>query len=337
MYIFVDESGTFALSDSKNAWCSIAGFVLHESKRRQLETIVLGLRHRYGGGREVKLGDLHEDDFIKFLKDLSGLGGVAFAVAVDVGLHRHDAIVRHQTMQVQKLEENIAKMIYPEGRAAVARIANAVGTLPLQLYTQLVLQVELVHTIVKYAPLFYVQRAPVALAHFRWRVDQKDRIPTNYERAFTDILPALLQSKALRDPMIQLVDADYRYFRKFEFSPGTAPTYLRDSYGLAFDPDEKNCVNVGRIVNDDFAYVDSTKVAGVQVADMIASGVRRVLRSNFDSPERVAMALGANMLEPPRGETAIRLLSLDQSGVVDERVASLVMLMGRYARPMLTD
>lgn len=217
----------------------------------------------------------------------------------------------------------------------VADLADELSALPLQLYTQLVLQVELVHTVLTCAPLYYVQREPIALANFRWRIDQKDRIPNRYEKTFQKILPGLLQTKSFRDPMIFLEGEDYRYFRRFEYEPGTAPTYLKDTYGLDVDTSDASHVNVGRMINDDFSYVDSQRSSGVQVADMIASGVRRVLRSNFDSPENVALALGLNMLQAPKDETTVRLLSLDQAGYPDERAADLVRLMGKYARPML--
>lgn len=335
MYIFVDESGTFSIAEKNNAWCSIAAFVLPESKRRQLETLVSRLRFRHGGGREIKLGSLHEKDFIRFLTELKGLGGIAFALAVDVGLHRQDEIRHHQAKQVQQIRENIGKMKFEEGRRSVTSLADDINSLPLQLYTQLILQVELVHTVLKNAPLYYVQRTPVALANFRWRIDQKDRIPSKYERAFKFLLPALLQSKSFREPMYFLEDADYRHFTKFEYAAGTAPTYLQDEYGLEFETNDKNIVNVGRLINEDFAYVDSADVAGVQVADLLASGIRRVLRSNFDSPDRVAMAIGMNLLQGARGEPSIRLLSLDQTGRVDETAASRIRLMSAHARPML--
>lgn len=337
MYIFVDESGTFTLTDRENAWCSIAAFVLPESKRRPLDALVSDLRFKHGAGNEVKLGAIPEESFVKFLTDLEKLGGIAFALAVDVSLHRRDEIQRHHQIQVDKIRQNIDRMKYEGGRRAVADLADEISALPLQLYTQLILQVELVHTVLQYAPLYYVQRQPLALAHFRWRVDQKDRIPNRYEKAFQKILPALLQTKSLRDPMVFLEGADYRHFKRFEYEPGNAPNYLKEAYGLDVDTSDENSVNVGRIINDDFCYVDSQKFSGVQVADMIASGVRRVLRSNFDSPERVALALGMNLLQAPKGETTIGLLSLDQTGRVDEKAATFVRLMGRYARPMLAN
>ncbi|SAL62518.1 hypothetical protein AWB65_05754 [Caballeronia humi] len=76
MFIFVDESGTSSFTDNENAWCAIAVFVLPESKRRSLETLVSQLRFKYGAGREVKLGAIPDEAaYITFLTDLSKLGG----------------------------------------------------------------------------------------------------------------------------------------------------------------------------------------------------------------------------------------------------------------------
>lgn len=335
MYIFVDESGTFTLTDKENAWCAIAAFVLPESKRRPLELLLSALRFRYGRGQEVKLGAISEGDFVAFLNGLAALGGIAFAVAVDVSLHRREAIQRHQDGQVQAIRRNIARMHYEEGRRAVADLADEVSSLPLQLYTQLALQTELFHTVLCAAPLYYVQRHPVALGHFRWRVDQKDRIPGAYEKAFKRIVPALLQTKSLRDPHIFLKGADYSHFKKFLYQPGTEPTYLQDAYGLDLNTSGEPSANLGKIIYDDFSYVDSQTSSGVQVADLLASGVRRVLRSNFDVPEKVALALGANMVQGADGAMPVRLLSLDQTGQVEERAANCVRLMSKACRRML--
>ncbi|AOI57454.1 hypothetical protein WI26_07460 [Burkholderia diffusa] len=135
--------------------------------------------------------------------------------------------------------------------------------------------------------------------------------------------------------MIVLEGEDYRHFKRFEYEPGTEPNYLKETYGLDVDTGSGNVANIGKMINDDFKYVDSQKFSGVQVADLIASGVRRVLRSNFDSPESVALALGMNMLQAPKGETTVRLLSLDQEGLTNEKATAFVQLMNRYSRPLL--
>ncbi|CAB3707247.1 hypothetical protein LMG24238_03970 [Paraburkholderia sediminicola] len=335
MLIFVDESGTFTFAEKEDSWCAIAAYVIPESKRKQLDDLMRTFRFKYGNGREVKLGKAGEAAYIELLTKLRSIGGMAVVIAVDLSLHRRDAIERHRQGQVEKIRKNVPHMIYEEGRQAVGQVADELSALPLQLYTQLVLQVELIYTVLTSATLYFVQREPVSLGSFRWRVDQKDKMPTVYESVFKKLLPGFLQTKSLREPMIFISEGDYRSFRRFEYQPGEAPDYLSKVYGLDIDTTGDGNINIGKIINDDFKYVDSEKFAGVQVADLLASGVRRVLRGNFDNVENVALALGSNMLKAVKDRTTIRLLSLDQVSDVSERAAELIKLMNRYARPMI--
>ncbi|HDR9134296.1 DUF3800 domain-containing protein [Burkholderia vietnamiensis] len=337
MFIFVDESGSFVLTDKADAWCVVAAYVLPESSRKRLDALMLSVRRTHGNLQEVKLGNLSEDSYVEFLTQLRRVGGLAFAAAVNVSLHRHDEIIQHQRGQVEKIRERIDVMVFDEGKKAVAGLADNFEALPLQLYTQLCLQLELFHVVLKEASLYYVQRNPVSLANFRWRVDQKDRVLNRYEKTFRDILPAALQTKFLRDPMISLKGEDYSHFERFEYEQGKAPDHLSKVYGLDFDTKNNNVVNIGKVIREDFKYVDSTSSAGVQVADLLASGIRRVLRRNFDDVERVALALGANFPQPLKDEPTIRLISLDQTGQLDESAAKLIRLMARDALPMLKD
>ncbi|MCG5077109.1 hypothetical protein [Paraburkholderia tagetis] len=169
--IFVDESGTFVLSNRKSAFCVVAAYVIPDRQLNEVADLISALRADSGAGAETKLRDLAEDSYGAFLGSLGRLGGLAFAVAVDVGLHRSEQVEHHRNMQARKIRENVPKMLYEEGRAALASLADGIETLPLQLYTQLVCQVGLFHTILTKAPLYFVQRDPSALSAFRWRID----------------------------------------------------------------------------------------------------------------------------------------------------------------------
>jgi hypothetical protein len=118
-----------------------------------------------------------------------------------------------------------------------------------------------------------------------------NRVPTAYEDAFRTILPAILQTKSLGDPMIALKGADYRHFSRFEYPRGEEPNYLKDAYGI----ESNGGPNVGKMIGDDFKLVDSASTPGVQVADLITSGLRRLLRGGFKAESRVAVHL-ANLV-----------------------------------------
>ncbi|WP_198343546.1 DUF3800 domain-containing protein [Burkholderia ubonensis] len=121
-------------------------------------------------------------------------------------------------------------------------------------------------------------------------------------------------------------------FRRFEYEDGQAPEYLQRNYGILI----KSGTNLGKILYEDFEFVDSDCCAGVQVADLVAGGVRRLLRGGFEDRERIALALGGNMLQREHNAPPIILVSLDQAGYVAGPLARLLRMMGAATRPMLT-
>ena len=129
-------------------------------------------------------------------------------------------------------------------------------------------------SVIRLGVLYFVQRIPHELNSFRWRIDQKNARRTEYEKAFETIAPGLLQSISLEEPMMMLNGADYSAFKRFEYAKGEAPDHLMTTYGI--DIDVSDSTNIGKLVHEDLKFVDSEKEAGVQVADLLASGMRRV-------------------------------------------------------------
>lgn len=335
MHIFVDESGTFTHSSTLDSWCIVAAYIALEHKRRDIHELMRRVRTIGNHGAETKLKHLSEDQYIWFLTELRKLDGLTFAVAVDVGLHRPEEVAQHRDGQADKLVEHRQKMIHEAARRGLDDLSNQIRSLPVQLYTQLVCQLELFHKVLTRAPLYLVQRHPPALANFRWRLDRKAEAPTVYEKAFRMILPAILQSMSLADPMIQLEGADYRHFSRFNYPPGEEPTYLKDVYGIENQGGLKGNLNIGKMVREDFKLVDSDTTPGIQVADLLASGIRRLFRGGFQAEARIALLLGTNMVQLQRGETPVKMVSLDKSAAASERTARLIRLMSSSARPML--
>lgn len=134
--------------------------------------------------------------------------------------------------------------------------------------------------------------------------------------------------------MIELTDgdADYRHFRRFDYPPGKEPTYLKTEYGI----NSKGGANVGKIVGEDFELADSSLVLGIQVADLLASGVRRLMRVRFDDIERAAALMGANMLEALREQQPIQLITLGgPSSPVTKRSAEPLQIIAQHCKPLL--
>ncbi|WP_321867349.1 hypothetical protein [Paraburkholderia tropica] len=128
--IFVDESGTFVLSPRKNTHSVVAAYVVPDRHLDELAVLVTALRADSGGGAETKLRDLPDERYSAFLADLDKLNGLAFAVAVDVGLHLFSRVENHRNVQASKIREHVPKMLFEEGRNAVTSLADGIEKLP---------------------------------------------------------------------------------------------------------------------------------------------------------------------------------------------------------------
>ena len=331
MFVFVDECGSFTESTTPDSWCVVAAYALPENQVSHVSRVLKRIRAK-NGGTETKLPQLHEADYFEFLHRLSGLPGLGFTVACDVSLHTREAVNKHRDAQVGKILEHIDKMHHETGRRGIERLASDVGALPFQLYAQLVLQVCLFDEVLLRAPLYYAQRRPHALARLRWRLDRKDTRPTAYEGAFHRLLPALLQSSSLRDPMVMLSEgADYSFFKRFDFEPGRHPEYLERDYGIHVG----DGANLGMMIREDFELVDSAEVDGVQVADLLAAGVRRLLRGGFANQEVAARLLGGNMAGTIYNVPPVRLSTLGREAPVNGSNARLLSIMAKSAKALL--
>ncbi|MES2103653.1 MAG: DUF3800 domain-containing protein [Pseudomonadota bacterium] len=119
--------------------------------------------------------------------------------------------------------------------------------------------------------------------------------------------------------MIMLEEGDYSYFKRFDFPSGECPTYLETEYGIKTSG---NGANVTQMVTEDFELVDSKFSPGVQVADLLASGIRKLMRGNFTRSHEIALLLGANMLGILKNELQINLITLGKTSNASNRIAT---------------
>ena len=145
MFIYIDESGTFVPSATPNSWNVVAALVVPEATRKHISDLLRRLKNSCGRActDEVKLRDVPEACIRSFINDLSQLNATLYASCIDAGAHDVEVASAHKTTQVEKIRENIPKMIYPDGRAMIEDLANRVERLSNQLYTQMVVQIDL--------------------------------------------------------------------------------------------------------------------------------------------------------------------------------------------------
>lgn len=140
-----------------------------------------------------------------------------------------------------------------------------------------------------------------------------------------------MQSYSIDNPQPMLQGADYRHFERFNFKDGP-PAYLRNEYGV----EAESGFNVRLVMSEDFAFVDSKDCPGVQIADLLASGLRRCLRLGFSNNDKVALGLGNLMVEAAQREPPLNLIAIANAVSASPEVSRTVRQMQSACRPMIT-
>jgi hypothetical protein len=333
MNIYIDESGSFAYSSQPNSWCVVASYVIPETDEQPAFEALRHLKvESNASGSEIKLSDVDEDQFSAFLRRLESLEGTFHAVATDSSLNRPEIVKKHQEMQGLKIVEHIDKMKFEEGRQAVRAMRDRIEGLSPQLYVQLTCQFMLLYKTVHTMIPYYAQRNAKSLSRFCWRVDQKNLSKTQFEEAFEMLGPPILQTLSFSDPLIMIEGIDYSAMKDFLYTKDTAPKYLKDVYG---QDTSGGGVNIQKLIRDEIDFVDSKNSEGVQIVDLLVSGLRRCLRMQWRRNKRIAHRIGALMVQAANGDPPIQLLGLSDNKRLRNEVATVVKHMQMTTKPFL--
>jgi len=280
---------------------------------------------------EVKLQELTEDAYLKFITDLANLNVVVFCTATDAGLNTTDSVVVHQKNQTQEILRHLDRMKYEGGRQGVVLMATQLEKLSVQLYVQLICQIDLMFDVVSRVITYFAQHSPNALREFRWRVDQKNSSRTDFEDAFEKLSPALLQTMSMDKPLMMVKGFDYSRMSQYEFEDGKVPEYLKQDYGI----EVQNALNIQKLVRGDIKFMDSANSLGIQTADLVVSGIRRCLRKQFSNNNTAAALLGKLMLQAKHNCPSLNLISFADEVALESGTASIVKTMSANSKRML--
>jgi hypothetical protein len=276
---------------------------------------------------------LREEEYFQFLSALSLLQSTVYCIATDMSLLSEADIIAHRDEQARRVTAHIDRMKYEEGRQAYRQLSLEVGALSPQLYMQLICQIFLTHEVVDRGIFYHVQRSPECLHQFRWRIDQKNTTKSLFETTFEKITPGLLQTISVRERPILCMDFDYSAMSEFLYNDKDAPTHLKDAYGI--NVDARGGINISKLFHKDLAFPDSKSEDGLQAADLVVSGIRRLLRGGFSDPATAARLLGSLMVQNLRPPHPLKLISFANGATVSARVAEVVKALTSAARPLL--
>lgn len=307
MYIFIDEAGGFQIPSRRNAVSCVSALVVPEPLAgrlfRSFRRVILPWKRCEP---EVKGSQLSEAQVAEVIGIVRRFDVLPLVVAIDMALHSEAGITRHKKDQVLKLAESVRPQMSAGMRAKVERLASRMDQLSNQLYVQSQLLTMLAQSVLQTATLYFVQRIPKTLGAFVWRPDAKDRNITEYERLWTEIVGAHLQTMSLSSPMPRLENANYEYFQRFRVEIPLPPDHLREHVRRKSQP--FSSVNLDLLLRD-LKFVQSHRCTGIQIVDILASAFRRACNGNLQAAGWAE--LGRLMPTPERDSGCVRFVSLE--------------------------
>lgn len=333
MNIYIDESGSFVNAPAEQSWNTVVAYVSPETDTHRLQEILRSFKIRTGhkATDEVKMKNVSELDYIDLLIEINKLKGIAFCVATDSGINMDESINEHQNVLYEAMLKNVDKMIYESGQDFVKDFAKKTIRLSPQLYVQLYCQVSLIYSVMKTVVSYFAARDSRTLSIFRWRIDQKGPKRNDYEKIFEDLSPAFLQMLSINDPIITIREYDYSAMAAFTYRNDEFPDYLEKDYGIKMS----SGFNIGKIMRDDFKFVDSTSDDGIQVADLLSAGFRKCLRGGFSDNEKVSSQLGSLLVRDFKSNYPIKLLGFESKTVCDEKFVKTLNIMCARAKSII--
>lgn len=329
----MDESGSFvSRGAAENSWCTVACYSLPEFEKASVDKALRNLKLKEGFNHrsEVKLQNISEQGYLEFLSQIGRLNGSLFCVATDSYFNSIETINSHKKKHMESILRGQREMKFEGGKQAMEILYSQYSGLPEQLYVQFHCQAMLLDSFIKRGISYYVQRYPNSLKRFRWRYDAKERLKiTDFEDSFQKFVPVLLQAYSIDNPTPALDWCDYSPMSKYI---GTVPEYLIEKFP---ELDGQEAFDVQKIIREDIEFIDSTSCPGIQVADLLASGMRRLLRLEFSDNEAVAERIGKLLLQEEDNKAPIALVAFDGESVVRKHLAEVVKILIKNCRGLL--
>jgi len=334
MNLFIDESKPFAYSPKPNSWSVVGCYAISDDEYNKAQSLLKKMKSNAGfkKDQEVKINELSEEQYLDFISGLTKLGGTFYAVATDSNINTPDAVASHQAAQGEKIVEQKSHMKYEQGKQNLENLKQRLLRLSPQLYIQLLCQLNLIFKVVHAVIPYYIQRSPASLSGFRWRVDQKDVTRTDFENMFEILGPMIIQTRSMSDPLKMIKGIDYSVLKRYEYTKETVPKYLSEQYGKVVEEG----YDIQGIIRDDIDFIDSKKSPGIQIVDLLVSGLRKCLRLEFTNNREISYKLGGLMVQAEGDQTPVDLVCYSPNkGDLNPEVETSIRLMIKSCRPFI--
>ena len=224
---------------------------------------------------EVKGRDLSEEHVVELTQILRKIGALFEVVAIDMGMHSMDDLLRHKAGQEEAITAHLTSEHHSGLVEGVWELRRQLEVMSVQLYVQSAAMGELVYHTLNYANTYHALRIPKELGEYHWRIDAKDRLGTTpWETWWSTVILPMLESYSFQQPMLGVKEGDYRWHDRFKSAPGD------DRLQFAENPERDDFFDLKMIMTEDFRFSPDPEF-GLEAVDVVTNAIRRSLSGNF--------------------------------------------------------
>jgi hypothetical protein len=288
MRIFIDEAGNFVTpTNGQSLFSLVLALVVPTSIEAELFQEFLRLRDSWRKNAvEMKGSKLDEAQAAQLIELVSHYDVFVKFFAVDMATHGDGVVAPFKARQADAITAHLTPEHHPPIVVQLRGLADAIRRMPNQLFLQAFLVIELVLKVIEESTLYYVQRMPDELGSIAWTIDQKDRTITEMEDTWSTLILPMSEGHFAQHPLPTLQGASYSPFdARYGIDPKDEEMkrhieWTREAYGIR-DDDGPPGLNAGLLLSEQRQFADSANSLGLQLADMLATILRRALNGRL--------------------------------------------------------
>jgi len=295
MRIYIDEAGGFVVPPptKQHSYSLVLALAVPSTMESELFYQFLRLRDSWPKQEvEIKGSKLDESQAAQVLAVLCRYDVLVKFFAIDMTTHDNQVVDDFKTRQAAAVTARLTAEHHPGLVAQLQTQAAKMRAMPNQLFLQGFLTIDLVLEVIEEATLYYVQRQPKELGEIAWFVDRKNHTITQMEDMWTTLVLPMSENHFARNPLKALRGADYSHFdAHYGFTVETAEPemlhhleWMQEAYGPRFLDAGKNHLDARLLLTERQEFLDSHDSLGLQLADMLATILRRALNGHLQFP-----------------------------------------------------
>ena len=288
MRIYIDEAGNFLPPTAKpHLFSLVLALVIPSEQEAGLFYGFLRLRDLWRKQEiEIKGSALDENECAQVLELLGQFDVFVEFFAVDMATHRDEVLTPFKNQQADRLMASVTPEHHPNIVRAMNELSSSVREMPNQLFAQAFLTIRLILALMQEVTFYYVQRSPKELGEIAWFVDRKNRSITSMEKTWTTLILPITEHEYAKNPLGVLKGADYSYFSRYEQDVTDSESaqhlkWLEETYGLPKRVSNERVIDIRRFLTDGLQFENSRESLGLQLADIIATTLRRALNDHL--------------------------------------------------------